>query len=151
MARAAPGRLIALDGFDLRELAVRARAIARAAGRGSGVSLIDASGIFTELAAADKEVEPPSPRTAMLLYAADLAFRMRWQIQPALAEGKTVVAAPYVDTALALGRAAGLDEAWMIELLRFAPKAAASQSLRTRRRPRAEMLSALLLPARRRR
>ena len=49
----------------------------------------------------------PSARTLLLLYAADLAFRLRWQIRPALAEGRTVVAAPYVDTAVAFGRAAG--------------------------------------------
>lgn len=144
-------RLIAVEGFDARALASRAREIARAAGRGSGVSLLDASGIFTELAAADADVDPPSPRTSMLLYAADLAFRLRWQIEPALAAGKTVVAAPYVETAIALGRAAGLDEAWIVELLRFAPKAQARQSLKSRRQPTAKSLSALLSPARRRR
>ena len=54
----------------------------------------------------------PSPTTPpanpllgrlLLLYAADLAFRLRWEIRPALAEGYTVVAAPYVETAVAFG------------------------------------------------
>lgn len=150
MARSPIGRLVVVDGFDKRALATRARALARAAGRGSGVSLLDASGIFTELAAADRDVEPPSPRTSMLLYAADLAFRVRWQIAPALKAGHTVVAAPYVATALMAGRAAGLDQGWIQELLRFAPKAAAAESLKSRRAPDEETLSVLLSPARRR-
>ena len=64
-----------------------------------------------------------SPRTLLLLYAADLAFRLRWQIRPALAEGRTVVAAPYVDTAVAFGRAAGLPAGWLTNLFSFAPRA----------------------------
>ena len=44
------------------------------------------------------------PRTLLLLYAADLAFRLRWEIRPALAEGHTVIAAPYLDTAFAFSR-----------------------------------------------
>jgi hypothetical protein len=56
------------------------------------------------------------------LYAADLAFRLRWQIRPALAEGRTVVAAPYVQTAIAFGRAAGLRAEWLTALFRFAPR-----------------------------
>ena len=66
----------------------------------------------------------PSARTLLLLYAADLAFRLRWQIRPALAEGRTVVAAPYVDTAMAFGRAAGLQAGWLTNLFSFAPRAA---------------------------
>ena len=65
--------------------------------------------MFQELAVADEAAGAPSARTLLLLYAADLAFRLRWQIRPALAEGRTVVAAPYVDTAMAFGRAAGLE------------------------------------------
>src|SRR5262249_56536296 len=66
----------------------------------------------------------PSPRTLLLLYAADLAFRLRWQIRPALLEGRTVVAAPYVATAIAFGRAAGLSSVWLTNLFRFAPRPA---------------------------
>ena len=36
------------------------------------------------------------PQTLVLLYASDLLFRLRWEIRPALAEGRTVVVAPYV-------------------------------------------------------
>src|SRR5262249_50080316 len=64
----------------------------------------------------------PSVRTLLLLYAADLAFRLRWEIRPALAEGRSVVAAPYVDTAGAFGRAAGIDPAWLTNLFLFAPR-----------------------------
>ena len=60
---------------------------------------------------ADAAAGAPSARTLLLLYAADLAFRLRWEIRPALAAGRTVVAAPYVDTAVAFGRAAGVPAA----------------------------------------
>ena len=65
-----------------------------------------------------------SPRTLLLLYAVDLSFRLRWQILPALEEGTTVIAAPYVETAIGFGRASGLPQSWLRELLRFAPQAA---------------------------
>jgi hypothetical protein len=58
----------------------------------------------------------------LLLYAADLAFRLRWEIEPELAEGRTVVAAPYVDTAMAFGRSCGLPAKWLSNLFRFARK-----------------------------
>lgn len=87
----------------------------------AGVSFWDASGIFGDLHAAGPDAERPSARTLLLLYAADLAFRLRWEIRPGLAEGRRVIAAPYVDTAIALGRAAGLDEAWLRSMFEFAP------------------------------
>src|SRR5204863_7343087 len=87
-----------------------------------GISRWDASGVFQDLAVADSGAGAPSPRTLLLLYAADLAFRLRWQIRPALSEGRTVVAAPYVETAMAFGRAAGLPPGWLINLFRFAPR-----------------------------
>src|SRR5207244_10239312 len=58
----------------------------------------------------------------LLLYAADLAFRLRWQIRPALAEGRTVVAVPYVATAIAVGRAVSLPATWLAGLFAFAPR-----------------------------
>jgi hypothetical protein len=67
--------------------------------------------------------ERPSPRTLVLLYAADLFFRLRWEILPALGDGKCVVAAPYVETGLALGVVAGLPSQWVQEAFRFAPMA----------------------------
>jgi thymidylate kinase len=116
------GKLIAVDGVEPAAVLTAARS-ALASGTRSGISKWDASGVFQELAVADEAAGMPSARTLLLLYAADLAFRLRWQIRPALAEGRTVVAAPYVDTALAFGRAAGLHPSWLMNLFRFAPRA----------------------------
>src|SRR5438552_9130600 len=114
-------RLIAVDGVDAATVLAAARR-ARSAAVHSGISHWDASGVFQELAMADEAAGAPSPRTLLLLYAADLAFRLRWQIRPALLEGRAVVAAPYIDTAVAFGRAAGLSSAWLTNLFRFAPR-----------------------------
>jgi hypothetical protein len=115
--------LIAIDGVDGAALLTAAREALGARGPG-GISRWDASGVFQDLAVADANAGAPSARTLLLLYAADLAFRLRWQIRPALAEGRTVVAAPYVDTAIAFGRAAGLKAGWLANLFRFAPRPA---------------------------
>src|SRR5262249_36231586 len=105
------GRLVAIDGIDLQGVRAAARDAVRSIGRPrAGVSYWDASGVFHELALV---AGAASPRTLLVLYAADLAFRVRWEIAPALAEGRTVVAAPYVATALALGRAVGLPAPWL--------------------------------------
>ena len=151
MADEAHGRLIAVDGAEIQSLGTRARAIARRNGRRSGVSLLDASGIFSELGLAGVEVAQVSPRTALLLYAADLAFRLRWQIEPALAAGKTVVAAPYILTAVECGRAAGVPAEWTIELLRFAPSPARTEKVSGREAFKARAISDLIAPGRRRR
>jgi len=121
--RSAHGALIAVDGVDGSAVLAAARRTLASRLRG-GISRWDASGVFEELAVADASAGAPSSRTLILLYAADLAFRLRWQIRPALAEGRTVVAAPYVDTATALGRAAGLPPSWLMNLFRFAPRPA---------------------------
>jgi hypothetical protein len=113
--------LIAVDGVDPTAILAEAR-IALGKSRRGGISKWDASGVFDDLAVADEAAGAPSARTLLLLYAADLAFRLRWQIRPALAEGRVVVAAPYVDTALAFGRAAGLKTAWLTNLFSFAPR-----------------------------
>ncbi|HEX4567349.1 MAG TPA: hypothetical protein VH138_12000 [Vicinamibacterales bacterium] len=114
------GRLIAIDGIDLRGVRTAARDVIHAIGTPrAGVSVWDASGVFHELTLVRGTA---SPRTLMVLYAADLAFRVRWDIAPALAEGRAVVAAPYVATAMALGRAVGLPATWLANLLRFAPR-----------------------------
>ena len=118
---AAKPALIAVDGVDAVAVLAEARVALGSRSRG-GISPWDASGVFQELAVADEAAGAPSARTLLLLYAADLAFRLRWQIRPALAEGRTVVAAPYVDTALAFGRAAGLKPSWLMNLFRFAPR-----------------------------
>jgi hypothetical protein len=122
--RARRGRLIALDG-GVVTLSSAVKDIVKALAAADiprGVSSWDASGIFTELFAAET-MHFVSARTMTLLYAADLAFRLRWQILPSLAEGRCVIAAPYVETAKALGVAAGLSRKWLAELFRFAPKA----------------------------
>jgi len=122
-AVAAKSSLIAVDGVDPAAVLAEARSALGAPSRG-GISKWDASGVFQELAVADEAAGAPSARTLLLLYAADLAFRLRWQIRPALAEGRTVVAAPYVDTALAFGRAAGIKPSWLMNLFKFAPRPA---------------------------
>ena len=120
-ARAA-GTLVSVDGMSGSAVMQAAQRLA-SAGRGdrAGISRWDASGIFGDLVAAEQDVDKPSARTLLLLYAADLAFRLRWEIRPALAEGRRVIAASYVDTAIALGRAAGIDEAWLRNTFDFAP------------------------------
>ena len=116
--------LVAVDGVNGAAVKAAARtALAEAdRGRRAGVSAWDASGLFEELAVADETAGPPSARTLLLLFAADLVFRLRWEIQPALAERRVIVAAPYVDTAMAFGRAAGISVAWLTNLFSFAPR-----------------------------
>jgi len=119
------GRLIALDGTDgphLQWAARRVLATLRSEAVEGGVSSWDASGIFYELRHGAPNLAPPTPRTLVLLYASDLVFRLRWEIRPALEEGKCVIAAPYVESAIAFGKAARLPKRWMLDLFRFAPR-----------------------------
>src|SRR5712692_7687444 len=110
--------LVSVDGVNGAAVKTAARAVLAETGRArrGGVSAWDASGLFEELAVADQEAGTPSARTLLLLFAADLAFRLRWEIEPALAEGKVVVAAPYIETAVAFGRAAGIGGPWLDNL-----------------------------------
>ena len=120
-----PGRLIAIEGTRGKDTAAAAAAVIEAlkeAGIEAAISRFDASGLFGELAAAGRGDRNISMRTLTLVYAADLAFRLRWEIRPVLEAGGVVVAAPYVETAVAFGAACGLTEEWIRELLRFAPK-----------------------------
>ena len=121
--------LISVDGASGTAIAAAARTALASIDKPlrGGVSTWDASGLFQDVAVADEQAGRPSARTLLLLYAADLAFRLRWEIRPTLAEGRAVVAAPYVDTAIALGRAAGLSSGWLTNLFRFAPKAVQSR------------------------
>jgi hypothetical protein len=121
MIQAPTGTLVAIDGVNGLALETAARALAREnRKRRAAVSGWDASGI--------------------LLYAADLAFRLRWEVKPALAQGRMIIVAPYVNTAIAFGRAAGLDARSLGEMFAFAPvpddtriiEAAASRSLSDR-------------------
>lgn len=118
------GSFIAVDGVNGTAVKAAAKAEMKHVGRKqrAGVSVWDASGVFGDLVVADAEAGRPSARTLLLLYAADLAFRLRWEIRPAIAEGRTVAAAPYVATAMAFGRAAGLPGGWLKNLFAFAPK-----------------------------
>jgi hypothetical protein len=121
-----PGRLIAVDGSRGKDVALAANDIVarlKHDGIECAVSRWDASGLFTDLAAGMKGERNVSIRTLSLVYAADLAFRLRWEIRPVLEAGGVVVAAPYVDTAVAFGTICGLDEDWLRELMRFAPAA----------------------------
>lgn len=133
------GRLVAVEGVSHRAIATAARkqlALSPRRERG-GISWWDASGVFEELAVGDAEAGTASARTLLLLYAADLAFRLRWEIRPMLAEGRLVVAAPYVETAVAFGRAAGIPAAWVRDLFQFAPAADGTTTVTTVPRIRA--------------
>lgn len=118
----AGGRLIAIDGTLSAALRAAARALRSDGYKGARLSDWDSSQIFAELAEAD-DPSIPSARVLLLLYATDLAYRLKTEIRPALAEGRTVIAAPYVRTALAFGRAAGLRGIWLHNLFSFAPQA----------------------------
>lgn len=121
-----PGRLIAVDGSRGKDVAVAAGDLLSALKRDGiecAVSRWDASGLFTDLAAGGRSDRNVSIRTLSLVYAADLAFRLRWEIRPVLEAGGVVIAAPYIDTAVAFGAICGLDEKWLRLLLRFAPEA----------------------------
>ena len=116
-------RLIAIDGVNGNAMVAAAKSrIAAEKRRRVGISYWDASGIFGEVVVAEDSAGRPSARTLLLLYAADLAFRLRWEIKPALDEGLVVVAVPYIDTAIAFGKAAGLDTNWLTDMFSFALK-----------------------------
>ena len=115
------GGLISLDGVNGEALRRAAKKLAVERRPRGAVSHWDASGIFDELLIAGPDAGRPSVRTLLLLYAADLAFRLRWEIKPALAEGRLLIVAPYIDTAVALGRAAGLERPWLKNLFGFVP------------------------------
>lgn len=128
------GNLITLEGFNDAELRATGKALLKklCGARAAGVSQWDSSGLFYELSRT-RGGGVPSPKTLLMLYAADLAFRLRWEIEPFLAEGRDVMAAPYVETAVAFGRAVGVEPEWMDSLFEFAP--APVQSFRLTRPP----------------
>lgn len=118
--------LVAIDGSRGADVAKDAEALAaevREHGTTCLISRWDASGLFGELAQADDPQRHVSARNLTLVFAADLAFRLRWEIRPALQAGHVVIAAPYVDTAVSLAMACGLSEAWLRSVFRFAPVA----------------------------
>jgi thymidylate kinase len=120
------GRLVAIEGAHGGDVYDTGTALVEAFadhGLSAGISRWDASGLFTDVLAAPAAERDVSPRTVMLLYAADLAFRLRWEIAPALDQGYVVIAAPYISTAVAFGVATGLSREWLLTLFRFAPVA----------------------------
>jgi len=122
---APPGRLIAVDGTRAADVRKRAEDLRRElAGRkvAAGISRWDASGVFFEMGLGKRKHRVASARTLVLLYASDLLFRLRWEIRPALAEGQSVIAAPYLEAAFAFGCANGLSRDWLATLFRFAPE-----------------------------
>jgi len=132
-----PGVLVACDGTrgpDVRDDVLRLLRSLRGQDVSGAVSRWDASGLFEELQVAKRRRRRLSPRTLLLLYAADLAFRVRWEIEPGLAQGRIVVAAPYIATAVAFGAAAGLPRRWVDDVLRFAPTPAVSVCARERKK-----------------
>lgn len=134
-----PGRLIAIDGSRGADIAKAAELLVeelRRRGVTCVVSRWDASGLFGELAQA-AERAAVSPRTLSLVYAADLAFRLRWEIRAALDTGAVVIAAPYLETAIAFGAGCGLPEQWLRKLLRFAPPPDVQSLARERKLDRA--------------
>jgi thymidylate kinase len=124
------GELVSVDAMRGRDLIPYARRLLQTNGHrkpNGGFSTWDASSIFFELNGAKGRLETTaSAQTLLLLYAADLRFRLRWEIEPAISEGQTVIAAPYVETGIAFGVAWGLSRSWVTELFRFAPKPAAA-------------------------
>ncbi|HTS64491.1 MAG TPA: hypothetical protein VMH28_20850 [Candidatus Acidoferrales bacterium] len=123
--RPAPkARLFALEGAGESEISQAASRLAALCGgpERPGCSRWDASNTFLELRLTGGKRTAPPVRTLLLLYASDLLFRLRWEIRPALAQGRTVIAAPYVETAIAFGQAAGLPMDWLEELFSFAPR-----------------------------
>lgn len=130
-------RLIALEGTHGPDLVAAAELVVRKLkGRKKecGVSRWDSSNTFFEMRFAKSHIPIPSPRTLVLLYASDLVFRLRWEIRPALDEGKIVIAAPYVESAVAFGVAAGLARPWLEELFSFAPTPQACYRLKEKKK-----------------
>ena len=127
------GRLIAIDGAHGGDVADATKALYNALierEAAAGISRWDASGLFGDVVSAPAHQRDLSPRTLVLLYAADLAFRVRWEIMPSLQQSMIVVAAPYVATAITFGLASGLSSEWLGTLFRFAPLPARTLVLR---------------------
>ena len=136
MAETRAGRLIAIEGAVGKDVAEAATSLYDSLTErhvSAGVSRWDASGLFTDVVSAPAAQRDLSPRTLMLLYAADLAFRIRWEIAPALEQGLVVIAAPYVTTAVSFGLATGLSHDWLRTLFRFAPHISRTIVLRDRK------------------
>ena len=122
-----PGRLIAVDGSRGKDVTRRRQRRRRQRSSTTASSARSAAGTPRACSASwprrPAAIGNISIRTLSLVYAADLAFRLRWEIRPVLEAGGVVIAAPYIETAVAFGAACGLDEEWLRQLMRFAPAA----------------------------
>src|SRR5215471_16947469 len=89
----ASGRLVSLDGANGSFLLTKTPRLARLwCGEGDPAwSQWDASNTFLELRMLKAKNLTPTPRVLILLYASDLLFRVRWEIEPTLKEGRSVV------------------------------------------------------------
>jgi hypothetical protein len=135
----ASGALLAVESADGEQLAKAATTLLDTLVEReltAGISRWDASGLFGDVATAPRVHRDVSPRSLLLLYAADLAFRIRWEISPVLQNGGVVIAAPYVTTAVTFGLATGLSREWLLTLFRFAPRPARTAVLRGGKRTR---------------
>jgi thymidylate kinase len=115
------GLLLSLNVINGSDALAAAKRLLKNQSEGGPVSAWDASSMFFEMHGLEVS-DRPSPRTLLLLYAADLCFRLRWEILPAMQEGRSVVAVPYLATGFAFGSIVGLPEKWLTEVFRFAPK-----------------------------
>jgi hypothetical protein len=118
--------LIALEGSGGRSMAVATKQLERSFRKQkipAQTSSWDDSDLFFQISQGVRGLPAPPARALVLLYATDLVFRLRWQIRPALDEGITVIAAPYVETVIGFGRGAGLSPAWLRGVFEFAPPA----------------------------
>jgi hypothetical protein len=126
ITRKPKARLIALEGSGGRSMAVAAKQLERGFRREKVIvrsSAWDDSDLFFQISQGTRGLPAPSAQTLVLLYATDLVFRLRWQIQPALEEGISVIAVPYLETVFGFGRGAGLSPAWLRGVFEFAPPA----------------------------
>lgn len=117
----ASGQLLSLDVVEGRDALPSAKKLLKSYPAEGGISSWDASKIFLEMNGLESG-ERPSPRNLVLLYAADLFFRLRWEIIPGLEAGRCIVAAPYVETPFAFGMLAGLPKKWLTGVFGFAPQ-----------------------------
>jgi thymidylate kinase len=138
------GQIIALEGTRGKDLVEAAERLARhgqEGGGAAGFSRWDASNTFYELSMGKARKHLATPRTLVLLYVSDLLFRLRWEIKPALAEGRTIIAAPYLETVTGFGLAAGLPKEWLRELLSFVPKPATVYRLKEKTKAKAAKIN----------
>jgi hypothetical protein len=131
----ASGQFLSIDVVEGRDSIPSANQLLESKAVEGRISTWGASKVFSEIE--DLKVnQTPSPRTLVLLYAADLFFRLRWEVVPALDEGRCVVAVPYVATGVAFGVVVGLPITWLTEVFRFAPQP--SERFHVSRTPSAE-------------